>query len=155
MQSTPSPSAGRVAQLGEAVAKLGWGAKPARTPLLLLILPRFTRKGYRRTAVEGAAPRTAPAPPPFRTRCEDPKTIADLNESTKALEFNDGGGRAFALASSVKITKSRTIKATATMLVCQLTMRTIETGEPNMYNARHTIWLEKDGQWRTLFQPNY
>ena len=41
------------------------------------------------------------------------------------------------------------------MLVCQLTMRTIEAGEPNMYNARHTVWLEKNGQWRTLFQPNY
>lgn len=90
-----------------------------------------------------------------KTRCEDPKTIADIKESTKGLEFNDGGGRAFALASSVKITKSRTIKATATMLVCQLTMRTIEAGEPNLYNARHTVWLEKNGQWRTLFQPNY
>ena len=41
------------------------------------------------------------------------------------------------------------------MLVCQLTMRTIEAGEPNTYNARHTVWLEKNGQWRTLFQPNY
>jgi hypothetical protein len=25
------------------------------------------------------------------------------------------------------------------MLVCQLTMRTIEAAEPNMYNARHTV----------------
>ena len=89
------------------------------------------------------------------TRCEDPKTIADIRESTKGLQFNDGGGRAFALASNVKITKSRTIKATATMLVCQLTMRTIEAGAPNLYNARHTVWLEPNGQWRTLFQPNY
>ena len=90
-----------------------------------------------------------------KTRCEDPKTIADIKESTEGLEFNDGGGRAFALASNVKITKSRTIKATATMLVCQLTMRSIEAGEPNLYNARHTVWLEPKGQWRTLFQPNY
>ena len=89
-----------------------------------------------------------------KTRCEDPKTIADIKESTEGLEFN-GGGRAFALASNVKITKSRTIKATTTMLVCQLTLRTIEAGEPNLYNARHTVWLEPNGQWRTLFQPNY
>lgn len=41
------------------------------------------------------------------------------------------------------------------MLVCQLTMRTIEAGEPNMYNAHHTVWLEPNGQWRTRFQPNY
>jgi hypothetical protein len=90
-----------------------------------------------------------------KTRCEDPKTIADIKESTEGLKFNDGGSHAFALASSVKITKSRTIKATATMLVCQLTLRTIEAGEPNLYNARHTVWLEPNGQWRTLFQPNY
>lgn len=108
--------------------------------------------------MEGATTRTCPrpnhrrrsresgSPPAFsKTRCGDPKTIADIKESTKGLEFNDGGGRAFALASSVKITKSRTIKATATMLFCQLTMRTTEAGEPNLYNARHTVWLEANG----------
>ena len=89
------------------------------------------------------------------TRCEDPKTIADMKESMKGLEFNDGGGRAFRMASSVKVTRSRTIKATANMLVCQLAMRTVEAGETHMYNARHTVWLEPSGQWRTLFQPNY
>lgn len=90
-----------------------------------------------------------------KTRCEDPKTIADIKESTKGLQFNDGGGRAFAMASNVKIIRSKTIKATANMLVCQLTMRTIEAGQPYMYSARHTVWIEPNGQWRTLFQPNY
>ncbi len=89
------------------------------------------------------------------TRCEDAKTIADIKESLKGLEFNEGGGRAFRLASSVKISKSRTLKATANMLVCQLSLRTVEAGETTIYNARHTVWLEPNGQWRTQFQPNY
>lgn len=89
------------------------------------------------------------------TRCEDARTIADIKESLKGLEFNDGGGRAFRLASSVRIGKSRTIKATANMLVCQLSLRTVEAGQTQIYNARHTVWLEPGGKWRTLFQPNY
>jgi hypothetical protein len=89
------------------------------------------------------------------TRCEDAKTIADIKESMQGLEFNDGGGRAFRMASSVKISKSRTIKATANMLVCQLSLRTVEAGQNHVYNARHTVWLEPGGKWRTLFQPNY
>lgn len=89
------------------------------------------------------------------TRCEDAKTIADIRESIKGLTFNDGGGRAFAMASSVKVLQSRTVKATANTLVCLMKFRTIEAGATYVYSARHTVWIEPDGQWRTLFQPNY
>ena len=90
-----------------------------------------------------------------KTRCEDPATIADIKESLKDLSFNEGGGATFATASSVKITKSKTIKATANILVCQLTMSTIEAGTPYSYRSRFTITTKPDGSWRTLYQPNF
>lgn len=89
------------------------------------------------------------------TRCEDRQTIADIRESIKGLKFNDGGGSTFALASSIQITRSRTLSATDKVLVCLLSFRTIEAGETLTYNARHTVWIEPGGNWRTEFMPNY
>lgn len=89
------------------------------------------------------------------TRCEDPATIADIKESLKALRFNDGGAPTFGTASSVKIARAKTIKATASTLVCQLTMRTIEAGTPYSYRTRFTVTTKPDGSWRTLYQPNF
>jgi hypothetical protein len=30
-----------------------------------------------------------------------------------------------------------------------------EAGDTFTYTARHTVWLEPNGDWRTHFQPNY
>ena len=88
-------------------------------------------------------------------RCEDKATIADIRESIKGLTFDDGGGATFGLASSIRITRSRTLSATDTVLVCLLSFRTIEAGDTLTYNARHTVWLEPGNNWRTQFMPNY
>ena len=88
-------------------------------------------------------------------RCEDKSTIADIRESIKGLRFDDGGGATFGLASSIRITRSRTLSATDTVLVCLLSFRTIEAGDTLTYNARHTVWLEPGNNWRTQFMPNY
>ena len=89
------------------------------------------------------------------TRCEDPQTIADIRASLDTLEFNEGGGAAFGLASSVRITASRTVSASERVLVCRLRLETIEAGDIYTYNARHTVRLDGAGGWRTEFQPNY
>jgi hypothetical protein len=88
------------------------------------------------------------------TRCEDAGTIADIKESLKGLKFNDGGGATFGSASQVRIARSATVKATRNVLICKLTMRTVEGGKDFSYNARFTVTLNGN-QWRTLYQPNY
>ena len=88
-------------------------------------------------------------------RCEDKATIADIRESIKGLTFDDGGGATFGLASSIRITRSRTLSATDKVLVCLLGFRTVEAGDTLTYNARHTVWLEPGNNWRTQFMPNY
>lgn len=89
-----------------------------------------------------------------KTRCEDAKTIADIKESLKSLKFNDGGGSTFGGASNVRIAASKTVKASKNILVCRLTMRTIEGGNNLSYNSRFTVTLDGPN-WRTLYQPNY
>jgi hypothetical protein len=90
-----------------------------------------------------------------KTRCEDKATIADLKASLDDLTFNEGGGRSFGTASKVTIASSKTVRATAGILVCKLSMRTIEAGNNYSYNARYTITIKPDGSWKTLYQPNY
>lgn len=88
------------------------------------------------------------------TKCESKKTIADIRDSIKGLTFDDGGGSTFGTASRIDILASKTIRATAGQLVCQLTFRTIEGGDTYKYSARHTVWIKPDGSWRTQFLPN-
>ena len=90
-----------------------------------------------------------------KTRCEDKATLADIRTSLDGLTFNEGGGATFATASKIAIARSKTLKATASQLVCQLTMRTIEAGDTYSYRVRFTVTLKPDGTWRTLYQPNY
>jgi hypothetical protein len=90
-----------------------------------------------------------------KTRCEDKATIADIRESLKGLKFDDGGNSTFGTASKITIVSSKTVKATAGQLVCLLKMQTIEAGDTYIYSARHTVWIEPDGAWRTKYQPNY
>ena len=90
-----------------------------------------------------------------KTRCEDKSTIADIRESIKGLRFDDGGAQTFGTASSIRITGAKTVSASKGKLVCQVSFRTIESGDTFTYTARHTVWLEPNGDWRTHFQPNY
>ena len=88
-------------------------------------------------------------------KCEDKATIADIRESIKGLRFDDGGGQTFGTASSIRITGAKTVSASKGKLVCLVGFRTIEAGETYVYTARHTVWVNPDGSWRTHFQPNY
>lgn len=89
------------------------------------------------------------------TRCEDKATLADIRESIKGLTFDDGGGSTFGTASSIRITRGKTVEATKGKLVCLVSFRTIEGGDTYVYTARHTVWVNPDGSWRTKFLPNY
>lgn len=89
------------------------------------------------------------------TRCEDKSTIADIRESIKGLRFDDGGGATFGTASSIRIVGSKTVSASKGKLVCLVKFVTIEAGDTYNYTARHTVWLEPNGAWRTSFDPNY
>ncbi|WP_332688816.1 hypothetical protein [Devosia sp.] len=89
------------------------------------------------------------------TRCEDAGTIADILEALKGLSFNDGGGKTFANANHVEITRSTTLRATAGILDCRIRIEAFEGGRTNIYNARHVVRIYPDGRWTTQFHPHY
>ncbi len=88
------------------------------------------------------------------TRCDDPKTIADILESAKGLRFDNGGGRTLRGTNGIKITRAETIRATADKLVCQLRFSLVYRGTRQTMSGRYTIQIYSDGRWRTTFDPS-
>jgi hypothetical protein len=87
-------------------------------------------------------------------RCEDAKTIADIEEAAKELRFDDTGEYVSAKEGNLKVLKSTTVAATADRLVCNLRVRTYYDGSTQTYRGRYTVRLYPDGRWTTHFQPN-
>ena len=79
------------------------------------------------------------------TRCESPKTMADMVEGAKSFPvFHDH-------ISSLKLLIARTVRATATALVCRVRISIVYNGAGQQVSGTFAVHIFKNGAWRASF----
>jgi hypothetical protein len=82
------------------------------------------------------------------TRCEAPKTIADMKEAAKAIP---GFNALFRL----KVLSSTTVRATPRVLACRVRFTAIYKDGPHLFSGRYTIDLLANGKSHINFDYSY
>ena len=88
------------------------------------------------------------------TRCEAPKTIADMKQSAKGLRYNDGS-YVFPAASLLKVLGVKTIRATANTLACRVKVSVEYAGSARTITGTYTVHIFPNGDWNTNLDQAY
>ena len=84
----------------------------------------------------------------IHTRCEAPKTIADMKEAAKAIP-------GFNALFRVKVLTSTTLRATPRVLACHVRFTAVYKDGPRLFSGRYTIDLLANGKSHINFDYSY
>jgi len=82
------------------------------------------------------------------TRCESPKTIADMIEAAKGFPV-------FRRLNRLTVISSKTVETTPSFLECRVKLSVVGKGRQTFTGGLFTVHLFPGGQWNARFDPTY